>query len=234
VAISIIIPLGEEFFIRTVKNFSSQVKSPELQSNLHGFIGQEAMHSKETNRCNQALHEFGLPIYDLSNWFKKLLHKMEKVAPKKLRLAMTAAAEHYTAVLGLWYLSSEYDNFVEPPVRNLIQWHAAEEIEHKAVTFDLLKEVSPYNYFLRALGYFLGMGFVWYSFRKILRELLKSQGLTNAQIRAETRAARRKRFSLLNFKFPHLLSYLRPGFHPNDLNDGGLSRKILVHQATGM
>jgi predicted metal-dependent hydrolase len=75
------------------------------------------------------------------------------------------------------------------------------------------------------------MGIAWLAYRKALRMLLKWEGLSRVQIQEETRRARKIRIPLFSLGFPRLFTYLKPGFHPNDLDDGGLGKQILAEQA---
>src|SRR5262249_39099871 len=65
--------------------------------------------------------------------------------------ATTAAAEHYTAILAEGAFKLNMLDQAAPPMRALLAWHAAEEIEHRAVAFDVLKQVDP-SYLLRIAG----------------------------------------------------------------------------------
>ena len=231
-ALGLIIPTGERFFIRSVQELASRAIDPELKQKISAFIGQEAMHSKETKRSSEHLKNSGFPVDQFETWFDGLVRRFENSSPlNSLKLAATAGAEHYTAVLSLWHLKDRYCDKFSPSMRDLNQWHAAEELEHKAVAFDLLQTVSPRNYLLRAFGFIFGMLPLWLGYKKAMRLLLKHTGLTRAQIRAERQRARKIRIPLLSLGFPHLLAYLKPGFHPNDLDDGHLGEQILAEQA---
>lgn len=230
-ALQLIIPSGECYFIRSVQRLAHLVKDPDIQQQIKAFVGQEAMHTKETNRALEILKKQGFPVESFTTRFDNFIKKIESLFPAKANLAATAAAEHFTTVFSIWNISSRYADRLPPPLRDLSYWHGAEELEHKAVAFDLLQTLSPKNYLLRAFGFIVGMSVVWFWYRKALRMLLKHDGLTRAEIREEHRKARKIRIPVLFLGFPNLLRYLRPGFHPNDLDDGGLSKEILAEQA---
>ena len=61
--------------------------------------------------------------------------------PRRRRLAITAALEHYTATLAECLLSKPEAQALlgETEVRSLLLWHALEESEHKAVAFDVYR-----------------------------------------------------------------------------------------------
>ena len=64
-----------------------------------------------------------------------------------MRLAVTAALEHYTATFAEIILTSdeaqELIGYTE--VRPILLWHALEECEHKAVAFDVYETVGGRN-----------------------------------------------------------------------------------------
>lgn len=231
-ALDLIIPGGEQYFVRSVQRLAAKAKDPGLKSQIKGFIGQEAMHSKETNRSMELLENRGIPVKKFQMWQERVLRWLERLPFPRLHLAGTAAAEHYTTVFSIWHLGNRYCDKFPPAIRDLCQWHAAEELEHKAVAFDLLQEIAPRNYPLRILGFLISMTVTWLCYRKALRLLLEFEGLSPAQIREERKRARAIRIPLLSLRFPGLLSYLKPGFHPNHLEDGGLGRRILEEQAS--
>jgi uncharacterized protein len=230
-ALNLMIPGGERYFIRSVQRLASEAKDPGLKLQIKGFIGQETMHYKETDRCLKLLENAGFPVGEYQAWQDRLLRRLERLSLPTQNLAGTAGAEHYTAVQALWHLQNHYCDKFPPAMRDITQWHGAEELEHKSVAFDLLQEVAPCNYFVRALGFVSAMIVNWISYRKALRMLLKWEGLSRAQIREERKRARKTRIPIFSLRIPRLLDYLRPGFHPDDLNDGGLGKKILAEQA---
>ena len=61
-----------------------------------------------------------------------------------MQLAVTAAAEHYTAVIAERMLTNEYLQSLGrgTEARALLNWHAFEELEHKSVAFDVYRAVG--------------------------------------------------------------------------------------------
>src|SRR5690606_33789794 len=53
-ALSSTFPIGEQFFVHSVRNVRDQVKDERLQAQIAAFIGQEAMHSKAHADFNDA------------------------------------------------------------------------------------------------------------------------------------------------------------------------------------
>lgn len=143
-SLSAVFPDGEDFFVRSVRNFRDQITDAELKRQVAGFIGQEAMHGREHRTFNDRLDELGYPTKKVERFTKKGLEIRERIMSPKSNLAATAALEHFTATLAELVLSSQEtrDLFGHDEVRNLFLWHALEESEHKAVAFDVYKAVG--------------------------------------------------------------------------------------------
>src|SRR4051794_25442410 len=143
-SLSAVFPDGEDFFVRSVRNFRDQISDPELKRQVAGFIGQEAMHGREHRTFNDRLAELGYPTKTFERVTKKGLAIRERLLSPKANLAATAALEHFTATLAELVLTNEEVQglFGHDEVRNLFLWHALEESEHKAVAFDVYKAVG--------------------------------------------------------------------------------------------
>jgi predicted metal-dependent hydrolase len=148
--LSSVFPEGEDFFVRTVRNYRADIADPELKSQVSGFIGQEAMHGREHRNFNDRLRALGYPTRLMDRITKYGLGFGEKVLPKSVQLAITAALEHYTATLAETLLTdAEASDLLDvDEVRSLFMWHALEESEHKSVAFDVYQTVSG-NHWIR-------------------------------------------------------------------------------------
>ena len=63
--LSAMFPEGEDFFVRSVRNYREQITDPELKKQVAGFIGQEAMHGREHRSFNVRLGEIGYPTREV-------------------------------------------------------------------------------------------------------------------------------------------------------------------------
>jgi hypothetical protein len=106
-ALSIFFPEGEKFFIDSVRHYREQIASPTLERDVNGFIGQEAMHSREHRRYNAALERVGLPIAELEGRVKDYLETVRERTDPREQLAVTIALEHFTAIMAHTVLSDE-------------------------------------------------------------------------------------------------------------------------------
>src|SRR5262249_17194143 len=145
----------------------------------------------------------------------------ERLSPPVLRLAVTVACEHFTAILAEEALADGALDLADEPLRHLLAWHAVEELEHKAVAFDVLQRVAP-SYALRMAGLALAtamLGGFWFA---ASRELLRQDGLSVIGAARELRSLRsaltagaRMPPSVLRHVFlGGICEYLRPTFHP--------------------
>ena len=141
---SITFPAGEKFFIDAVRHYRDEITDPELQEHIRGFCGQEGFHRREHQRYNETLCEArGYDLQKLEGKLTKRLDWARKNLPPIQNLAITVAIEHFTAVLAELLLSSDsIMNKAEPSMRELWRWHAAEEMEHKSVAFDVFRAVG--------------------------------------------------------------------------------------------
>ena len=137
-ALSSTFPAGEKEFIDSVRLYKDQVKDPKLQEQIQGFIGQEGQHSGQHMQFNRQLCDLGFDAVRLEKHLEKDIKKYLKVRDKKTRLAMTVGMEHITAIMADHALNNpEVFDGMDDTIRQLLLWHAVEEIEHKAVAFDV-------------------------------------------------------------------------------------------------
>src|SRR5262249_54455281 len=141
--LSIFFPKGEAFFIDSVKHFADRIESPRLRADIKGFVGQEAMHSREHHRYNRALARAGLPVERLERALVRRLDLLRSIASPEEQLAVTIALEHFTAIMANTVLE---DGGVlagaDSRMSAVWRWHAIEETEHKAVAYDVYAEVT--------------------------------------------------------------------------------------------
>ncbi len=173
----LVFPDGEKFFIRSVKAFAEVYKNdPELKKRVENFIGQEGTHFAEHQKFwdimeSQDLKPMGFVDFyrnsawnGLESWFRNKLAKNR--LGDKLALSITVALEHYTAMLAeSGILNKEMTDKMPKEMQDLFMWHAAEEIEHKSIPFDVLRKVDD-NYALRISGMLLASFGLWYYLTK--------------------------------------------------------------------
>jgi predicted metal-dependent hydrolase len=141
--LSIFFPAGERFFIQSVKAYKDAVKEPQLARDMRTFYAQEGVHTREHVRYNTMLAEQGYPVEAMDRRVNKLLAFLKLVLFKRWQLAVTAALEHFTALMADWVLATPQTMAdADPNMAALWRWHAAEENEHKAVAFDVFRTIG--------------------------------------------------------------------------------------------
>ena len=144
-AMSITFPLGEKFFIDSVRYFQDQIDDPKLQAEIRGFCGQEGFHRREHQRYNETLCERrGYDLEKMEGRLERNIERGKKFMSPLEQLATTAALEHITAIMAESALAEDNPMIGEadPVMQELWNWHAAEEMEHKAVAFDVFRAVG--------------------------------------------------------------------------------------------
>ncbi|MFL9884994.1 metal-dependent hydrolase [Paraburkholderia agricolaris] len=144
-AFSIMFPLGEKFFIDSVKQFRDEIPTgTPLAQEVAGFIHQEATHIREHRLYNQRLAAQGAPTAELDALIARRQQNSLRNISRTTWVALTACLEHYTAILSDQLLRHpEILDGADPTMAAIWRWHAIEETEHKAVAFDVLTTFEP-------------------------------------------------------------------------------------------
>lgn len=239
-AMSLSFPEGERYFIHTVRHYRDRVTDPELQQAVTAFIGQEAMHGREHEDYNRLLAAAGLPAKALEAHATGFFNLLKTRLPASAQLAVTIAQEHFTAIVGELVLTDpRMIAGADRRLSALWRWHALEEIEHKAVAFDVYETV-------------MGRGLKAYALRTSSMVLTTAGFLglvlfyQQRLLKADTQARRWQGLgNFVNFMFrspgllPRLalpwLAYFRPGFHPWDHDNRHVLRQMdaLVTETQG-
>ena len=143
-ALSMSFPVGEQFFIDSVRTGFKSLP-PESQATLkdevQGFVGQEATHRRIHALFNAQIQKHGL----VNEWEPRAIERLRLMQGSDPRhgLAITAANEHFTALFAEWMLSHpELLDGCEPRLQALWLWHSAEEAEHKSTAFNLYQSLG--------------------------------------------------------------------------------------------
>ena len=216
--INLLFPAGERFFVRSVNDFMPQITEPALRARVRGFFGQEGSHAREHERFFRAIEAQGYDIQRFLSFYNRVAYGfVERVSSPALRLAVTVACEHYTTMLAEQVLREPLLDRAEPEMRALLMWHAAEEIEHRSVAFDVLRAVNP-SYQLRMRGLALAsvlLGGFWALGAMSLLMQEKHRGRVLRDFRIARKLGKGPGVVVNNLR-----DYLRRDFHPsqNDLD----------------
>lgn len=235
----LLLPAGEEFFVDIFKQALPLIKDDQLRLDVQGFIGQEATHSQAhagivdhlatrgvdmAPFTDQMKWLFGTMLGDRPNWSKRRQQRWLLE-----RLALVSAVEHYTAILGEWILDSPAldQAGVHPALLDMLRWHGAEEVEHKAVAFDVMKHLRA-GYLRQVRTQLIVTPLMLLLWIRGLRFMYKVDPEPPASVKPRWRdwfIAARRGLVPSPFEFlPAIASYYRPGFHPSQL--GGVEKAV--------
>jgi predicted metal-dependent hydrolase len=211
-------PEGEDFFVRSVRHYADRITDPALIEAVKGFTGQETMHGREHRALNERLAELGYPTRRVDRLVKSDLARAERRLPPKVRLAITAALEHYTAALAETLLSDPRAREVlgDSEVRNVLLWHALEESEHKAVAFDVYRAVGGTEKMRIRVMHFMTFSFLTGAIIQSLLGLLADRAAYHpVRLWQSIKRLRTSPF-LGKDMVARIRAYNEVGFHPND------------------
>ena len=224
-ALSAVFPNGEDFFVDSVRHYRGRIEGDDdLKVRVKGFIGQESMHGREHRVLNARLAELGYPTVMLDRDLLTAARLLQRL-PDNLQLAVTVVSEHFTTVLAHAILSDEQTRatlFADPATQVLITWHALEELEHKDVAFDLFEAVDG-RYAVRLAGLALAAAaFGTVVVRGYVHGVVADRRhVTPRAVLRNVRNLRRQQILSLR-SGRRLLTILRPGAHPRDLDTDAL------------
>ncbi len=232
-ALSMLFPVGERFFMDSVRAYRDQITDPELKQAVTAFIGQEAMHSREHQEYNEAVGRTGLPAAELDAFTARLLGRVQKRMPKSFQLAATVCLEHYTAILGNMVLVDKVLlEGAHPAYQQIWRWHAMEETEHKGVAYDVWNAVIKQgvgSYLLRSTAMLITTAIFWpvvfYFHARLVWADPKTQGnrISGYGAMFKLMLGGKGRFWRL---IPEFFEFFKPGFHPWDQDNRHLLEDI--------
>ena len=216
-ALSSTFPIGEQFFVHSVRNVRDKVKDEKLQAQIAAFIGQEAMHSKAHAEFNDAWRCEDYNLDRFQAWLARKNIYVKTLHPK-IQLAITCAFEHFTALLGGYILRHpEVLSTLDDDAVKLWVWHAIEEIEHRAVAFDVYQAVYGDDKIRRMIMRSVTTGFAsltLYSATKLfMQDRKKSLPKIGGNIFGLYLLAK-----MLIQMLPEYLSYYQKDFHPANID----------------
>ena len=226
--VNLLFPAGERFFVRSVNHYLDRVTDPLLRDQVKGFFGQEGRHAREHERVFENLEHNGYDVRRFLGLYERIAYGViEKLAPPALRLATTAAAEHFTAILAENALERRLLAWADPTMHALLLWHAAEEIEHRAVAFDVLAAVRP-GYALRMAGLAMAtacLGGFWLLSTAML--LGQEKDISLERLRRDWRETKQRRGDQQVFA-RGIRDYMRRDFHPSQNDTDELAARYLA------
>ena len=214
---SIMIPPGERFFIRSVRYYEDRAVDPEVKDLIRAFIQQEGLHTYAHNELNRSFARFGVEVEREVEYADRYFANLERRLPRKVQLGVTAFLEHLTAVAArMLFIEPKISDSIHPEMLRFWRWHAAEELEHKAVAFDLFKAIGG-GYLLRVCCAIAAILLLTGPFIKIARRMLRDDPTAiTPENRQQTRELNR---AVAGPELRMIAAYFKPGFHPWQYDD---------------
>lgn len=150
-ALSLGIPETERFLVQTVKSVMHEISSPELYERAVTFIREENTHSLQHTKFNADLNRHGYPVRHILKLIRMGYRFINKCFTRRTRLAMSACLEHMTAVIATYGFDNELMTENVSDVYDLFIWHAYEELNHRALAYDLYQHLGG-RYWVRCLS----------------------------------------------------------------------------------
>jgi predicted metal-dependent hydrolase len=224
----LLLPAGEKWFCEVYRKALPRVTDEQLRADVKGFIGQEAIHSRAHASVLEHLTAQDLdttPYTRRVEWmFDRLLGDRVWLT---MRLAIIAAVEHFTCILGSWVIDDSHrldELGADATMLDLLRWHGAEEVEHRSVAFDLFQDLSG-SYVLRVLamiGVFPVLMWLWLVGTRFM--MRRDALARRPTLRAFVRAGRDGRLPAAGYILSSVPRYLAPRHHPS--NEGSTDRAL--------
>lgn len=226
-AMSILFPEGEKFFIACVRDYREQITDPELQAQVKDFMYQEGQHGMVHTKFNNRLKAQGIAVDEILRRQNEIMFGFfRKRFSAAYTLGQTAAAEHMTALMAHGFFGTDMFADADPRIRAMYAWHAVEEIEHKAVAYDVYDKIAKGGYWKRVLSMLqVSLTFPLHVFM-IMNHMFKVDGVKN-RFRIWVRGLwwLYGPGGLYPRLLPHYLTYFKPGFHPWQHGDMGIYKQ---------
>ncbi|GGX79003.1 metal-dependent hydrolase [Streptomyces fructofermentans] len=240
----LLLPAGERWFVKVFKEGLPLVSDPELLKDVKGFMGQEATHSVQHSYVLDHLAAQHLDTAAYTKYVDFLFRKILGETPPlgapvpelewlRFRLSVIAAIEQFTAVLGDWVLAAEgLDRAgADEVMLDLLRWHGAEEVEHRAVAFDMYQHCGGEGlprYARRIAGMAVTapvMAYLWaWGAAHLMRHDPQLAGGTRYSLGAHNRAVRKGLLPTWKELGSAVPRYLRRSYHPSQ--EGSMRRAV--------
>ena len=239
----LLLPAGEEFFVEVFKKTLPLIKDDQLRLDVQGFIGQESVHSQAHSGVLDHFAAQGVDVTPYTDQIKWLFERLLGDRPRRSlrrqhswlleQVSFVSAIEHYTAILGEWILNAPAHDAIgtDRTMLDMLRWHGAEEVEHKAVAFDTMKHLRAGYWRQVRAQLVVTPAMLWLWIRGVRFMYSVDPQLppgTKPRWRDYFHAARR---GLVPgpMRFIRVVGdYYRPGFHPSQLGGLGLAVDYLA------
>lgn len=225
-ALSVVFPRGEAFMIEALHPWRERTEG-QLQRDIATFIDQEAAHSREHIGFNKAIADAGYDLEALDLAIRQFVSFFAGCG-EVTKLGATMCIEHLTAIVAAEILKNrEHLEGTDLELRKLWLWHAIEEVEHKAVAFDVwmfaTREWSGARRWATRSALLLAVSISFFINRTRGQiELLQQDGLSKRKALWLCIRNGFAKGSIGRNVLGPWIGFFRPGFHPHQIDDHAL------------
>jgi predicted metal-dependent hydrolase len=236
------IPAGERYFIDGVRLALPYITDRRLQADARAFMGQEAVHARIHERAADHLDLSSIPVIrgrvEAADRTREALYRRVDALPEPLRrqatliwLSGTMLGEHFTALFAdIIFDSTKFDESAfDPQMVQVLRWHAAEELEHRTVPYDIYQHLGG-RYLTRvvpAIPAFVLLPVELFGITSMLM-MIDRDIRRPVSIVGYVRAVRGRRTPNLLDVMAKLPAYLLPNYHPSPLGNDARARAWLA------
>ncbi|MBK6707140.1 MAG: metal-dependent hydrolase [Sphingomonadales bacterium] len=225
-ALSVVFPRGESFMIEALHPWKDRTEG-QLREDISNFIAQEAAHSREHVGFNKGIIDAGYDIEALDRAIRQFVSFFSGCS-EVTKLGATMCIEHLTAIVAAEMLKNrEHLEGTDLELRKLWLWHAVEEVEHKAVAFDVwmfaTREWSGARRWLTRSALLLAVSLSFFINRTRGQvELLQQDGLSKPNGWWQCIRHGFAKGAIGRNVMGPWIEFFRPGFHPHQIDDSEL------------
>jgi DSF synthase len=226
---TLLVPDNEGFYIRTLRECIPRIDDAALVCQVNEFARQEGQHGVGHRKAWNVLERQGYKFRGFVNAVVRFAYKpIENFLPLWMRVSVVSAVEHTNAYIGREFLAADLLQGADEEMRALFEWHFAEEIEHRAVSFDVLQKLWP-SYGARLVGAALTFP-TFYALMSIGALYLMAQDGSAWRASSWKKLWQHlwSRDRMIQRTLGHIAAYLKPSFHPAGMADDALAQATIV------
>lgn len=228
--LSVTFPVGERYFIDSVRHYQDEVHDPVLRDQIRAFIGQEANHSREHVALNAFLTRKGYPVDSMEAFVRERLKAVQASSTPAENLARTVALEHFTAIMAKGFIDHpDFLTRMHPTMARIWAWHSIEEIEHKSVAFDVYRQCVNDERLRRRMMREVTFFFVLMSSVRTVRILKASRQLSNLRAWLSGLNVLWGVPGVFRQILPAYFAYYRSDFHPRQQAESPYAETVKRH-----
>lgn len=218
VGMSLSLPHLEPFLIRTLNEAKRRVEDSVLLEQIRLVNAQEGQHYRYHARFNAAVGQKFPGLRALEEELAEDCRRFTATRSLKWRLAYAESLEAFTVAFSHFLFVEQALREVQPAaVRELFEWHVAEEFEHRGIVFDVYERIYGDYSFRVAVGLYAQWHFLGFAIRAA--RLMFAHERAQGRDHGRPAQGRRRLLSLFGqcarSILPKLLASFSPRYQPH-------------------